>query len=488
MRLKQLPIHEIMSENARRRALNAAEYNPVTGIGCCGERVRVASPVDGGISYVPAALLDDPDYELARNSPTVWQKLRFRHDFEYWAATAVRIKDKLSGRDVPLILNRAQRLVLETLEKQRLAGAPIRIIILKARQWGGSTLVQMYMAWIQSVHRENWHSLICAHVKDAAAGIRGMYTRMLDNYPRALWINSPSFAEGDDGAPRFRPFERSINTREIVGRGCRVTVGSAENQEAVRGADLAMAHLSEAAFWGDSTRRNPEDFIRAVCSGIMLEPLTLIAVESTANGVGNWFHREWLRAEKGLSDKIPIFVPWYYIDIYEQPVSADEIPSLIDGLGDYEENLWECSESVTLEKLKWYGNKSREYAVVSQMHAEFPSNAVEAFTSTGKGVFDIRAVDRMRRSCRERRELLRGEISGQKFVYDSTGCLLIVPEALESLRHGHGTLYRYVIGVDVGGRSAGCLMPHRHRGARPLRHQATGHSGVHCPMDRALRL
>ena len=78
------------------------------------------------------------------------------------------------------------------------------MIMLKARQWGGSTLVQMYMAWIQMILAENWHSLICAHVKDTASTIRGIYSVMLESYPPEL------AGTGDDGRPpvmKFAPFE-----------------------------------------------------------------------------------------------------------------------------------------------------------------------------------------------------------------------------------------------------------------------------------------
>ncbi|MDE6314949.1 MAG: terminase, partial [Muribaculaceae bacterium] len=53
---------------------------------------------------------------------------RFADDFEFWAATCVKIKDKLSGRLVPFVLNRAQRRVLSLLERQRRGGEPIRLI------------------------------------------------------------------------------------------------------------------------------------------------------------------------------------------------------------------------------------------------------------------------------------------------------------------------------------------------------------------------
>jgi len=38
---------------------------------------------------------------------------------------------------------------------------------------------------------------------------------------------------------------------------------------------------------------------------------TIIVLESTANGVGNWFHEEWLRAKHKESNFVPLFFPWF---------------------------------------------------------------------------------------------------------------------------------------------------------------------------------
>lgn len=296
----------LLVDDLRRRFRDVA-YDPVRGIGCIGRRVAVTAPW-GDKVFVPQAMTLDPAYPAVVNNTLAWKRLRCRHDFEYWCATCAVVRLKDEGRDGPFILNAPQRRVAAVLEGDRMARQPIRLILLKARQWGGSTLVQMYMAWIQSCLRRDWNSLICAHVKDAASGIRGMYTKLLDNYPADLW-------DGDE-KPQFKPYERTCNVRQIVGRGCRVTIGSSENQDAVRGADYAMAHLSETAFWASTPQRSPQGFIQAVCGAITLQPDTLVAVESTANGVGNYFHTEWLRCKEGRGDKHAVFVPWYEIEIY----------------------------------------------------------------------------------------------------------------------------------------------------------------------------
>lgn len=417
----------------RRAAPTVLVYDPYRGIGASGRRVKVRTPLpDMTEAYVPETMVADPQYALTGADGNAWRRLRCRHDFEYWAATCATIKHKTEARDVPFVLNRAQRRTLAAMESDRLADRPIRIILLKARQWGGSTLVQMYMAWIQSCHRRNWHSLICAHVKDTSANLRGMYTKLLANYPRELW-------EGDD-EPEFKGFERSVNIREIRGRGCRVTVGSSENQDAVRGADYAMAHLSETAFWPATPTRTPENFIRAICGAINLMPYTLIAIESTANGVGNFFHSEWVRCRDGRGDKHAVFVPWFEIDFYRlPPADCEEFARTMDADC---RRLWE--QGLDLDQINWYRRKRAEYSTPDQMSAEFPGTDTEAFLTTGAGVFANEHIEALRAGCTVAGE--RGEISARSFEADSGGALCMWADRREGVR--------YVVAVDVGGRTA----------------------------------
>lgn len=129
----------ILLENDLRTRLWPTDYDPVRGIGSYGDRVRVATPYEGEEDvYVPASWTGRPT-----NDYTAWQRERCRVDFEYWCVKCVRIKHKAGG-DVPFVLNAAQRRMLGVLEEQRLRNMPIRAILLKARQWGGSTLTITY--------------------------------------------------------------------------------------------------------------------------------------------------------------------------------------------------------------------------------------------------------------------------------------------------------------------------------------------------------
>ena len=474
-----------VEENRQRNEYLRRYYNPETGEGSdTGDR-RILRLPDAPIpvQYIPKALFDNEMMaqrlvecgslagyaeryghdkriatdEAGRNPKLAdggdateelwreWIRVRIRYDFEFWAFSFVRIKDKLGAEDIPFRLNRPQRRILGMLEDMRTAGKPIRLILLKARQWGGSTLVQIYMAWIQLVHCRNWNSVICAHLKESAANIKGMYSKLLANYPD--WLL-------DGEKPKFKPFERMANTSVIAGRECRITIGSAESQESVRGIDAAMAHLSEVAFWRNSRMKSPEQVMRSICGSIMLLPCSMVVMESTANGTGSYFHQECERAKRGESDKQFAFVPWFEIEMYPLPI--DDHDSFIGSLTDYERMLWH--RGATLEAIAWYRQKRKEYARHADMMAEYPSDDIEAFCYSGERVFDPTLVEKLRRCCCPPR--FEGDIHGK----EPTGKQSLQEIELETRPEGPLKIWeypakecemrdRYLAVVDIGGRS-----------------------------------
>ena len=436
----------LVAENAERNRRLNREYDPLRGIGCCGRRVE-CTVTGEGVMMVPEAMTCDKEFAPVMDRVS-HARCRIRYDFEYWCAACVRIKDKVTARIVPFVLNAPQRRVAAMFEDMRTSRRPIRLIMLKARQWGGSTLVQIYMAWIQIVLRRNWNSLICGHLKDAASAIKGMYSRLLASYPAELWPH--------DCEPRFTAYEGSRNVSRIAGRYCLVAMGSAESQEAIRGYDIAMAHLTEVAFWRTSPQHSPESLVRSVCGSVALQPDTVIVMESTANGTGNYFHGEWLRARAGRSDKVPVFVPWHEIEIYRCPVG--DAWQLWCELDDYERRLW-THEGLTLEMINWYHCKRKEYSSHAMMKAEYPGNDIEAFACMSCSIFDPSYLDRLRRDCRP--ALWVGEIAGDA-VSGPVSLRNLRPEPMQAGALAVWTppdlvaaaaAKHYVAVVDVGGLS-----------------------------------
>lgn len=446
MKIDELSMEELLKENARRVADRnmTLKYDPITGVGCVSPRTIVRHPVSKNIVLVPVSMKEDADYN-AEMDETSWVKLRHRHDFEYWAATCVHIRHKITGATVRLVLNTAQRKLLAEMERQRHAGEPVRIIVLKARQWGGSTLVQAYFAWIQCCRKHQWHSMIVANVCDISATIRGMYSTLLNDYPREWWQG--------EGEPKLKIYEGSTSIRFIPDRNCRIATASAWRPDSTRGMDCSMAHLSEVAYWPESTTMQPETVVQSVCGGIPMVPETVVVMESTANGVGNYFHSVWLKAKEGSVAFKPVFVAWYEIEMNYMEVKNPEY--LVKHLTKYEKKLWE--KGLTLEQILWYRRKRLEMTSDLKMNAEYPTTDIEAFNSSINMVFDTDSIERLRGECCAAKE--RGEVTGStpkgagalrkvRFQTAENGEMRVWGRPVHSNKR-----YKYVVAVDVGGRS-----------------------------------
>ncbi len=512
----------MIQENQHRNQLIQQTFMPASGEGAPLPRTRVCiSDYQPTIVYLPNTMMDDERIsqitilgsvkgyaQIARKTTEEaleeCEVLRCRHDFFYWAWRYVRIKPKDGGDDIPFTLNRPQRRLVETFEQARIAGEPIRVIVLKARQWGGSTVTQIYMAWLQLIQSKGLNSLIVGHVKTASAEVSSMFDKLINRYPLAL-LRHPSLEEqpvndqpsvpadfshifeldgeeetADAGTALPSPTDAKIigdrNTRllrYIPARNCKIKVGSAETPNSARGGDSSLVHCTEVAFWKKTDNKTPEDIIRSACDGASYKPMTMIVYESTANGTGNFFQREYDTAKRGESQFRPLFVAWWQIERYAlSPVNIQKFTRwLLDNRHDnsvdsqrresgaYLWHLWEMG--ATLEAINWYVCERRKYNDHGDMAAEFPSDDIEAFQNSGAHVFDQYRIHDLRPDCRQPRqkgdlkgEALKGEkaLDNIRFIEGEGGQLWIWahPEHFDDCR----VLHRYLVTVDIGGRSA----------------------------------
>ena len=489
---------EMLVENRRRHRRLEAGFDPISGEGSIGRRVEFR--LRGLIperQWIPAEMAGtEMVREMGRHSSLdgfivnglgkratersrgvvrrAWVRLRFRYDFAFWAASTVFIKRKGGGDDVLFRLTPPQRKFVGMMEEMRLEGKPIRVILLKARQWGGSTTSQLYMAWLQLCHERGLNSLIVAQQVAVSEGIKDMFDRMMARYP-AEFLHEPGEACRMNEV-KMRAVGRSGLNYRIVARNCKITIGSAERPDSCRGGDYNLVHLSEVGIWKRTEGKSPEDIVRSACSGILLRPMTMIVYESTANGTGNFFHREWMAAKDGDSQFRPLFVSWWDIPEYSAPIEdpegfcrelmrnrrSEESGSSRRESGAYLWRLWEMG--ATLEGINWYVQERMKYSDHSLMAAEYPSDDVEAFAHAGARVFDPYRVEDLRRMCKD--PVLRGEVQGRgregrealadlRFIPDVYGDLFVweLPERVEP---GDETFVanRYLVAVDVGGRGS----------------------------------
>lgn len=418
-----IAVKKTLAENTRRQKELNKLYNPVTGEGCQGDRACLRiSDAPYAVLYLPRKMLEEPVCKLLAKCGSVenayrkngsdlteeeyvdfwicFCELRIGYDFEFFAYLYETIEDGDTHEDIPFKLNRAQREFLGTLEEMRVKNLPIRAIVLKARQLGLSTEIQLYMYWIQAVHKRNWHSVICAHEMSASVTIRAMFNKVILNMPP---VKGEKYS--------ITPFQGSQNIKYVPERGCRITVGTAERPESVRSQNPAMAHLSEVAFYPNTEKRTTAQLIASIVGPMKRQPYTMLVYESTANGVGDYFHGEWEKAKKGESAFAPVFLPWYYKEEYSQKIEGwyyNHSGKPTDGsaedfamtLSEYEQELFDNHKKCTLENLNWYRGKCSEMSSDEIMKQEYPSDDVEAFQDAGLPAFRSYHIEALRKDCR----------------------------------------------------------------------------------------
>lgn len=300
---------------------------------------------------------------------------RFEYDFPYYAQECLKIRPK-DGDKVPLILNRAQRHTHEIIEQQLKDTGKVRVMVLKGRQQGESTYIEGRFYWKTS--RQNGkRAFILTHEQDATSNLFEMAKRYHNNCPE-----------------HERPELDTSNAKELIfsDMDSGYKIGTAGNKEVGRSQTNQYFHGSEVAFW-----KNAASLTKGILQTIPDLPGTEIIYESTANGVGNFFHQQWQLAEAGKSEFVCIFVPWYWQDEYQSDLSAD-----FKLTGD-EEDLLEQYPELNERKLCWRRKKIVSLSVngsdgEESFKQEYPMNAAEAFRFSGpNGLIKPAAVMKARK-------------------------------------------------------------------------------------------
>lgn len=345
---------------------------------------------------------------------------------------------KTKGRKiVPFKLNTVQKRVYGEIKKLRDEGKPIRIILLKARQTGVSTLTEGVI-FHDTAMNENVSSLIIAHDKESTTHLFKMSKLFYDKM------------EAD-----FRPMIHAFNRNEILfenpsdikrdsdpGLRSRIRVETANNLSAGRAFTLQNLHVSEIAFW-----EKPEEvmlgLMQAVPSGE--DEKSMIFVESTANGAGGYFYHMWKDAKAGANDFVPIFIPWF-----EDPKYRKEIPpdfKLIDTSHPIYGNETKLKERYKLDNeqiwwRRWY-IKNHCNNEPLKFKQEYPATPAEAFIASGSNVFDVDIIEDLRKYTKipQRGEFSEDDDGAIEFVDKPNGRWFMWEKAEED--------NRYVFGCDV---------------------------------------
>jgi hypothetical protein len=350
----------------------------------------------------------------------------------------IQHKDPLRGF-APYEPKPAQIDLLGLVNAEIAAERPVRMIVLKARQVGLSTAVQMRMM-VEALTLPGFTGLTLNKRENDTQYIFNMAEMAWRSLPKGLRV--PRAPQGNKAGLQTTFVNKS-----------RLRTETAQSKAGGRSTMARWLHATEVAFYPYAR----EIFV-GIKASIPERPGTLIVMESTALGQGNYFHQQWTKAERGESDYVPFFVPWPVDPDYTMPLDARQQDALLADLDEYEQRLYADGVAymgrpwpVTAGNLAWRRHKLRnDFDDESEFMQENPASPHEAFQSSSRSYFGDLAD-----KIKTRPALMTGDLeedrSGRiRFVEAEGRDARRAPLKLHRLPIRDGRLY--VVFVDTAGR------------------------------------
>ena len=343
----------------------------------------------------------------------------------------LKIKDK-NSKIIPFILNEPQQELYNTIKELKKQHKPVRIIILKARQMGFSTLTEAIL-FKEVVTKPNVTAGIITHESKATNNLFTMSKLYYDNLPEPI-----------------KPAIRNRNAQELIfnnenntGLNSKITCMTA-GDGAGRSGTYNFLHLSEFAFWSGDKK---EAFI-SLMQTVPNNENSMVIIESTANGY-EYYKELWDQAVNKESDFIPFFIGWNKLSEYQIPYTGFKLTE--------EEKELQRIYNVSLDQLEWRrwcirNNCGGDVEVFKQ---EYPINPEEAFLSSGTCYFNKEKVIKRINELRVKPKVGYFEydydsrldkINNIRFVEHEDGYISILEEKK--------AYYPYVIGGDTSGEGS----------------------------------
>jgi hypothetical protein len=317
---------------------------------------------------------------------------RLDTDLGFFAEHAPLMVKSKTGELVVWRLNRAQLYMQLRAEDQLRRKGWVRLLLLKGRQQGGSTWVNGRF-YHHTSRRRGISSFILSHEGNTTNKLMDMVRRFYENSHGAI---KPELGKDNPRALTF------------PGLGSDYAAGTAGNEQVGRGGTAQRFHGSEAAYWEHAYAIQD-----GALKSIALMPGTEIILESTANGPVGLFYEKCMQALKGEGDYELVFVPWFWQEEYERAINPREFVPTTE-----EEEFMRVyfaqpfpldsapiTRAAALRKMAWRRAEIVDLSTgdnIESGRAKFrtiyPSNPIEAFQSTGVGLFRPDAIISARKS------------------------------------------------------------------------------------------
>jgi len=378
-------------------------------------------------------LANDRDYEKAgavlgvskEEVAYLIHRERCLWDFRYFADKHLFILPKV-GTLQKFALNTPQRKLLAVRDKMRAQGKPVRIRMLKARQWGGSTLTQG-LIFSDTVLRTGRRSMTIAHSMESAAHLRDMGERYYDNY------NFPK--------PPLKKMSDKTWKMRHKGVESSMRIETAENVAAGHSLTINNLHASELQAWN-----NGETLLRGLLPTVPKDPDTMILEEGTGSGVGDFWYDRIQMTRSGETEWEFVFVAWWELDdTIKRFVDVEDKIRFEKSLDGEEKLLFE--QGVSLERLFWRRStlESDFKGDTDGFRQQYPADPDEAFLTSGRPVFNADKVKRKLQASKD--PIKQGYFEKRKgevvFIEDKKGYWKLWAEPILKVRN------LYAMGEDT---------------------------------------
>jgi hypothetical protein len=161
-------------------------------------------------------------------------------------------------------------------------------IVLACRQSGKSISSVAYLLWYSCFHPEKTIAVL-ANKGSTAQEMLGRITLMLENLPFFL-----------------QPGCKALNKRSIEFSNNSRIVSAATSGSSIRGMSVNLLYLDEFAFVD-----NAAEFYTSTYPVVSSGKDTKVIITSTANGIGNQYHKLWEGAVQGVNEYKAFRVDWW---------------------------------------------------------------------------------------------------------------------------------------------------------------------------------
>lgn len=269
---------------------------------------------------------------------------------------------------------------------------PIRVILLKPRQKGCSTISVAFLYWI--VRR---------------LALEGMIIGGILEQTGELWKILGRYAEYD-----AYPWESTAEVNEARARinGSIINKRTAKNENAGRGGTYHAVIVTELGRWEEGGKASAGDVLQGVQSTVADLPNTAIILESTARGNTGVFHEQWNRAISpedfyagNYGPEIPyvrLFAPSHAFPDSRLPLKPHEADALNASLTDDERSRM-TQYGAPLEYIAWRRHilKNKCRGNLTRMKFDYPDSPQEAFHASSYTLFSDVALTKMRDAVKD---------------------------------------------------------------------------------------